>query len=132
MIIKVGDDLITGIKKIDEQHEVLFNAVNKMAIIKDNKQILWQIIIDIENYANTHFDTEEKHMTELLYPEIEEHKQEHKLFLEKFAKLKTQIEEQGLPDSFISQFQTFLVEWIAKHYANIDIKMAKYFRENAL
>jgi len=130
MFIKIDESFITGISDIDTQHKFLFDAINSLADFKKNRSKLWSVICDIQEYASVHFQTEEKLMTELNYPHIDEHISEHRAFSEKYGALKKELIENGMSDSFLEQLRSFLVSWIIAHYTNIDIKMVAFIKKS--
>ncbi len=127
MLIKLDDTLITGIKDIDIQHKLLFDAINSLENNSDPEQI-WFTLCDVEEYASVHFKTEENYMIELNYPDIDEHVKEHKVFLKKYKVLKDELEKQGASEEFLHKLRSLLVEWIIAHYIDIEVKMAKFLR----
>lgn len=129
--IKRLNNLITGIDEIDVQHKDLFDAIQALEYPNKSEQDMWDILLKIEIYACTHFDTEEGYMEKFNYPIdiMEEHKKEHKAFLEKFIRLKKEFEIKGFSQEFIEDFQNFLLIWIGKHYKTTDIKLAEFLSE---
>ena len=75
MEIEITEDLTTGISWIDDQHKNLFTKANNyITAVNQNrghKEIQTAIHL-LEEYANTHFSTEEKYMK--LYEEQQNEK----------------------------------------------------------
>lgn len=84
--IKKHKSLITGIEEIDAQHEEFFGAIQALEYPNKSQQDLWDILLKIEIYARTHFETEESYMKKFNYPIIDEHIIEHEFFMENFRK----------------------------------------------
>jgi hemerythrin len=118
--------LITGIKDIDEQHESLFLAMDLFEKQTPTKDLLWDILLDIERYSKLHFETEEAYMFKYAYPLLEEHTKEHANFSKTFEELKLGFEESGFSDDFIEKFKTFMMTWLSNHYQHCDVHMANF------
>ena len=70
----------TGIKLIDEQHQLLISLVNdfEKAISKDIDEIyIGDILQELINYISYHFKAEEELMARNNYPDFATHKQKH-------------------------------------------------------
>lgn len=127
--IKKHNNLITGIPDIDIQHKALFETIQFFETHNSTKEDLWNVLLQIEAYACVHFDTEEKYMQKFEYPKIDEHRTEHRKFIEKFTELKQKFDETGICPIFVEDFQNFLIQWLCKHYKDTDIEMAEFLKE---
>ncbi len=124
----LNPNLITGIEDIDTQHSDLFYAIKDFDFNKKTEEALWAILIEIEIYTQVHFETEEKYMEKFNYPLIEEHIIEHRLFTKNFTELKKNFDNEGFSKIFVEDFQKFLMDWLLKHYTEIDVKMADFIK----
>jgi len=127
-MLKIDDSFITGIDDIDAQHKFLFDAINSLANFNNNRENLWFVICEIEEYASVHFQTEEKYMIDFNYPHIDDHIKEHRAFSKRYNVLKEELTEHGMTDDFLERLRFFLVSWIIAHYTNIDIKMVNFIK----
>lgn len=131
MIIEWNDSFISGISEIDEQHKEFIFNINKLSSDYDNTEELWAFILYIEDYIANHFQTEERYMKEFSFPEdmAFEHKQAHSKFIEDFTNIKIRLELENI--NIIKQdFITFLSEWLAEHYTNIDMILINHIKQN--
>jgi len=130
MAINYDDSLLTGIRDIDIQHKLLFDAINSLEDLeeKESTEDLWFVVCNIEEYASVHFKTEEEYMFKFRYPETDEHVDQHREFLEKYNVIKQEYEEKGLTKEYFQNLKNFLKEWIIEHYSNVDLKMAMFIR----
>lgn len=122
-------NLITGIEEIDIQHLDLFKAMEDFDYKKKSKEALWTVLMQIETYAQIHFETEEKYMKNFEYPLMEEHIAAHRKFVEDYTVLKKELEKIGLSEKFVENLQRFLLDWIFNHYTDIDTKMADFIKK---
>lgn len=128
MILNVDEGYSTGIAIIDEQHKMLFNSINALAQFKGNNEQFWGYLINIEQYASTHFETEEKWMQELDYPDMDKHVADHRIFKQKYEALKKEFEDIGISDEYLTRLRTFLVYWVIAHYAQIDKEFVNFIK----
>ena len=115
-------------KEIDEQHKKLFDVLN---ILIENKEvnidskIITDTLLEMLNYAEYHFSTEEKYMLRLNYPEYNEHKKEHRDFIKKTSLLSLRAMEND--ETIPLEILIFLNEWLVNHILKSDLKLNKYF-----
>ncbi|KIH76156.1 hemerythrin [Geoalkalibacter ferrihydriticus] len=126
-------DYSVNIDKIDRQHQHLFHLFNQLqeAIIDKKAQHTLALFVDeMVDYTLTHFSTEEKYMLAYEYPELREHKAEHRIFTEKALDLQRRIRN----DEFILSLEVlrFLCNWIAEHICTSDQKYSRHFNEAGL
>ena len=117
----------TNIEIIDKQHKTLFDVITKikkLPVNKDNRQEVIKVFNFLEKYILIHFTTEEKYMKSIGYLNYEEHKKIHSEFINKFFKIKKQVEHEQDFDHI--QLFYFLIKWLQQHIAIEDKKYANY------
>jgi len=78
--IRWNEDYALGIDHIDTQHKHLFEIVNKIYALKDNahvKEGIKNILYELNEYMQEHFDDEEAYMEKIGFPELPEHRLLH-------------------------------------------------------
>ncbi len=81
-LIEWRDSFSVGVDKMDADHKRLIGIINRIdETEKAGKSVQWALE-DLRNYTETHFKREEERMAAAAYPEIEEHKREHRAFVE--------------------------------------------------
>ncbi len=118
----------TGIALIDEQHKVLVNILNKLAINFSNRSseiIMNEIFDELVKYTDYHFKTEEEIWSKYLKgdPWFETHKKTHKNFIHETLALKNHQADKSL-DDIIYEVISFLAKWLAYHILDTDKHMA--------
>jgi hemerythrin len=79
-------------------------------------------------YLKKHFETEEKILSKTNYEKLEEHKAEHKKFLDEIIKINEEIDKNIREvNLFIST--AYIKEWLLNHIKNFDKKADKYIIE---
>lgn len=118
----------TGIPKIDEQHQVLVQLLNRLAshaAFHSDIQTLNIVFNQLADYADYHFQTEEAIWHEHLQDDALEikHKVEHNNFISTVINLKNKQDTNSL-HSRIDKVLLFLVNWLANHILENDKYMA--------
>jgi len=118
-----------GIDEIDEQHQKLFDLVNRLhtAVVEGAEQsTLGEILDELIDYTIDHFNTEEKLFKENNFPEYKEHKQQHDDLTAQVVELQTKFREEIATISF--DVLDFLGEWLTKHTIDSDQKYALFMK----
>ena len=131
-IIIWNDKYLTGIEIIDSQHKNIFKCVNNLfdAIEKlEIKEELLEKIRCIDFYTTEHFDTEEKYMLELDYPEYLEHKKAHEAFKKVYEEIRyNYVYKQDVVYVLAVHLNQTMADWLDYHLQNEDQKLAKFLR----
>ena len=119
-----------GSEQIDNEHKVFVEIIGRIhdAVLKEKSiDDIKRLTRELETYAVFHFVSEENIMIDSKFPELEEHKKEHKKLLETLDnKIKKIISREVNPDTLVY----FLVNWFVEHTTNRDLKLAKHLRYN--
>lgn len=117
----------TGIKIIDEQHQLLISLVNdfEKAVSSDiGEAYIEEILQELINYISYHFKAEEELMARNNYPDFSDHKLKHDElvkkvigFHEKFKKGEQRLEKDIL---------LFLKDWVINHITKTDMEYVPY------
>ncbi len=121
-----NDSFNTGIELIDKQHQILVRAINLLGLALErgsNKELMDAIFETLADYTATHFADEEKMFDAAGFPESEQHKHTHQIFLQRVTELKTQFDAGG---DNAREVLAFLVDWLQKHILGTDRKYIPY------
>lgn len=128
------ESISVGNEVIDNQHKKLLAQVNKiinaMAFGTDSKE-LKGIINFFDDYIKEHFSYEEEYMKKIGFPNIEEHKQKHFDFIEKYNKFKNDFEQNVEKEKLIMEMEKYIGEWWIEHIGKED-KKYQLFLENGI
>ena len=133
--IKWDDSFSVGIDLIDEQHKMLIQKIKDLSDAVAASRGLEKILQTLEfmiNYTEFHFGTEEKQMTDLGYPEIEDHKQKHKEFVSTLNHMVEDFEEDGATEALSTSINTYLMNWLIKHIKSIDCRFGGFLKEKGV
>ena len=120
----------TGDKKVDAQHQQLFDMVNELhdAIMAEHgKEAVIGTLKRLAKYTVEHFATEEALMQRAGYPGYPEHKQQHDELTAKAVEI-----IQGYESGKITLPMTlsrFLTDWLRTHIKKSDLEMIRYMQK---
>lgn len=123
------EEFCTGHTAIDQQHEQLFNLLDKLydaVCAGEGANMVESVVTELVAYTRTHFYQEESLMRECHYPCIEEHQREHQWLLQmvddKMAALRR-------GDKVMSiELLEFMNDWLCKHILKSDSQFAHHLR----
>jgi hemerythrin-like metal-binding protein len=123
-------DYSVNVEEIDTQHKKLFSILNILIENKKisvNSKIVTKTLTEMTEYADYHFKTEEEYMEKYEYPELNEHKKEHREFIRKTGQLILGAMEKDttIPDEILN----YLNEWLVNHILISDLKLKPFFLE---
>lgn len=127
--VKVGE--------IDEQHKKLFGFLNAMdELIRNNgpKSEALKLIEGLNDYADYHFETEEKYFEQFNYVGSDNHKKSHNDYRVKIGEFLEQINtvEDATMTAFLFEILDFLEDWWVNHILDEDKKYTQAFNNNGL
>lgn len=127
-LIVWSEELSVGVKKFDEQHQVLIGHLNGLHdAMRNGKsgEVIGKVLNELVEYTVYHFQTEEKAFEEFDYPGAEKHRAEHKAFTDKALDLQSQFKAGKL---FLSvDLLNFLIEWVQNHIQGSDFGYREFF-----
>jgi hemerythrin-like metal-binding domain len=130
-MVKWKADYEVGVKRIDEQHEKLFEIADRAYKLLTNDFILdkydriTEILGELKEYTIFHFKSEEEYMLSIGYKKFLSHKVIHEDFIKSIDNI--DLHEIDLnQDESVKKILEFVVDWIDKHILNED----KFIVEN--
>lgn len=115
-----------GIDDIDEQHRALFNYIENLdtAIASgDRWLVVYQTLVELENWAKVHFAVEESLMRICRFPHLEKHIRQHGIFVAEVGQMKEETQTREISQ----KASKFLHSWLLQHIGVDDRKYAEYF-----
>lgn len=122
------DDYLTGINQVDNEHKMLFDIVNRANNLVntwsdgDSLDDIMQILSELKDYAEVHFENEEKYMREINYEGYDAQRRAHEAFISRLEEVdESQIEEN--PKTYLQSLVQFLLGWLINHILLSDKKI---------
>lgn len=126
-MIKWTDDLSVNNVGIDNEHKKLFSLLDGFYKgIMDNspKERLQELILGVLDYTKTHFAREEAYMKRIGYPELENHRKQHKLFVDKTNTFYVKMRDGKMILSL--EVTNFLKDWLVNHIKGSDQQYSRF------
>lgn len=130
-LVRWQDDYLVGNTIIDDDHKMLFEMINDFydAFVKSRKRSdLTRILIQLVNYAEEHFQREEKIMAEHGFPEAAEHHKIHEELVETIFALNKRLETD--PSPLDRDGVGFLKHWLVDHILKHDMALGEFIRKS--
>ena len=132
-ILEWQDEYSVGVKELDAQHKSLLNVINVLIEGEQRefeKEQFSATIRSLIHYAYTHFATEERYMTQVSFPEQEQHVLEHMDFIIKVLSLALKAEEGSAENR--KELLQFLKEWYSFHVLGNDRHYIPFFSQKGI
>ena len=130
MNITFDDNLITGNKTIDAQHQELIDRIQQFVTAcesGDTKVKAIKMLDYLDEYTNFHFHEEEALQKSVNYPELINHHAKHEEFKKTIQELYDFLNEnEGPNEQFIQQVKRNVVDWLFQHIKTFDRSVAEY------
>lgn len=133
MSVNWDEKYSVGIDVIDQQHKQFVFIMDKLstAIGKlEHKEVMSQILNDLDQYVIYHFGTEEKYFREFNYLGAPEHIRAHHDFVERLKDIREKFAKDQLRLSL--ELISFMSDWLVNHVAEMDRKYTECFNEHGL
>jgi hemerythrin len=123
--------LAVGVDQIDDEHQELFDRVNKlldaMARAKAKEEIL-PVVGFLSDYVTVHFGGEQRLMQLHRYPDAAEHLAQHAFFVTEFRALAAEVQKTG-PTALVGiKLNKLLCEWLRDHVGTTDRKFGAFLQ----
>lgn len=125
-----GKILSVGVAEIDEDHRKLvniFNVLNHAVMEGESPDYLAATLDELINCTVWHFSHEERLMLKYRYPEIEEHKAEHRELIQSVKELQQEILQSDKPVA--DEHIEFLERWLTEHILTADGRLGFYLSQ---
>lgn len=126
-----------GITEIDKQHRKLFeigSRINDLAFAKDgydHYDEIMEVLHELRDYTEYHFNYEEKLMDQYGYESIEKHKFEHFFVVKKLKKFENDDLEFNQKELVLSLME-FISNWISDHILKEDMTYSDFFHSKGV
>ncbi|NPA94564.1 MAG: hemerythrin family protein [Thermodesulfobacteria bacterium] len=118
---------MTGIKKVDDEHKILVNMLNKLETCiatPCSDEVLAMVLRNLVDYVKFHFKSEEEVMERIGFPELQRHKVLHKDLVNEVATILLDLKRDRLWT--VPELTAFLQHWLVDHILGEDLKIGRY------
>lgn len=131
MALHWKDDLATGVKMIDEQHQELFARIGQLLDACNQGKGKVEVVNTLDflaEYIEIHFKAEEELQRNSGYSGYEAHKALHDQWVKEIATLREQVQKEGASVRLVLQVNRTVVDWLTQHIRKVDKALADYLR----
>jgi hemerythrin len=120
----------TGIDFIDQEHEKLFEIANRAYelltddFIPDKYDYILEVIKELKEYTQYHFNHEESYMASISYKRILSQKVSHNEFIEKINEYQSDRIDENQREALL-ELVDFLTTWLVEHIYKKDKLIAE-------
>lgn len=130
MYAELSNELLTGNKTIDSQHQELIDKINdliKSCETSKEQTTALRTLDYLSDYTNFHFKAEEELQKKAEYPGMKKHLEQHRAFKKSIQELYEMLqEEEGPSPRFAEAVEKNVVEWLYTHIQGFDRSVAEY------
>ncbi|QER42084.1 bacteriohemerythrin [Thermodesulfobacterium sp. TA1] len=128
--IEWNSDFEIGIKFIDNQHKMLVHIINRLYTTlflkpKFLRENILEILQELRDYTQYHFEAEEAFMESHDYPKLSQHKRAHQDFIKKIEEFYAKLPQEDLK-AFGLELLSFLKKWLLSHILTLDKHIKTY------
>lgn len=126
------DELSAGFEEIDSQHKELVSLIRKLFAAVDRKesvQRVGQAMDFLRDYIIKHFRMEESYMETYGYPGTEDHKGEHRKFIEEFEALQERFYQSIADYRMVLEIKVWLYNWLDRHITTTDKELGRFLKQ---
>jgi len=117
-----------GHERIDLQHRALFDLISEFADARLTNAPIYElhsILEEIVKYTEFHFVSEEHIMAKSNYPDLTQHKMEHKNLM---SNLTSRLKDMAMGKLTPDLIENFLVDWFLFHIQRDDKKISDHIK----
>ena len=123
-----SDQYLFGNEIIDSQHRGLIELCDEIEHeINNGGKDFSVLLIYFTDHSKTHFQTEEKLLREVNFPELEDHEDEHKSFINRIQHFQSM---NLLGKLNPIELRDFIRKWVVNHILNSDMKYKPYLEQS--
>lgn len=137
MALRWKNSFTCNIREIDAQHKKLFEIGSKLNILEpicskiDFDDEIYEVIHELKAYSKYHFAYEEKLLQQYQIEGFEEHKNQHKVFINAVQELERKRTDCNDP-IIVIKIITFINDWITAHILQVDMKYKDYLNSKGI
>lgn len=125
IMYEMKEEYLTGIKMIDEEHEMIFKIADKLynllndEFIPDKYDYILEVIGELKDYAKKHFADEEAYMESIHYKRMFTQKIQHDQFVAKMDSYNPEVIDDAQREACLDILE-FINKWLVGHILEND------------
>lgn len=129
-LLRWKDAYSVGVRVIDDDHKRLIDLLNRFHTAyryHTGDDFERQALQELVDYTKYHFEREEKLMEEVGYPDLEDHKAQHRAMIAEVEKFQEEYRQRG--HEALQGVADYLNGWLIHHINGTDKKYTPYFEK---
>jgi hemerythrin len=120
--------LRVGVDEIDDQHQEIFRRSARLinALKAGNRAEVEPLIRFLTDYAMSHFECEERWMTEAEYPGLTAHRDAHQRFKDELREMTREYQRKGPTPLMALTVHNWLAHWLRLHIGGADVELGRW------
>ena len=130
---KWKEEYTVNITIIDEQHKKFLGIINDLKAIVNNNQCkekVSDIFFQLAYLIDYYFIKEEIYFNDLKYPKLEQHKSQHKLFIDRTIQFQKDLENNK--PNLCLEIYNYLESWFDEHILKYDKEAVEYLKQKGV
>lgn len=131
-LLDFEENMLTGVKIIDEQHNAFFQYINAFLSCCNATESPLEIQVAFRrtvSCAKEHFNTEERLLRRIGFPEMQSHRAAHKEVQEVLAVVEEKLKNGEYTQETAEFAASALTQWLSNHVEHFDKKLAQATRD---
>ena len=123
-----SEKLSVGIQQVDDEHQNLVAVLNQLdEAMRTGKgtRVMSEILAQLIQYTQIHFNSEEELMLECQYPKLKLHQAQHRQLVQKVVKYQQKFEKSG--KRITKEMMEFLNYWLTNHILVDDMAFGQFY-----
>lgn len=124
------DDCMIGIKEIDDEHQNLFQMIdrtNDLLHTSTNLRLTAKsLLAELLDYTKVHFNHEESYMEEINDPELPRQQKAHQAFVQRVKSFNIDALNDDELSASLMELMEFLSRWLFQHILGSDIHIGQF------
>lgn len=128
-------DFQLGIDSIDDQHRQLIEMINDLSrhmSLGDSRPVLGSLLEKLYAFALSHYAYEESLMEQTGYPSLEEHRQEHRNYMDRLVDLFHRWADGSGGFLIAVDVHDLLELWASEHITESDRLYVQHFKKHGV
>lgn len=120
-----------GVPELDNQHKKIFTLLNTLIDIGEDSlssEEISEALNEMTQYAYIHFDSEEKYMATIGFPDLKSHELEHHEFTEKTTEFCLDV--MAGSEETTRKIINYLSHWWVNHILKMDMAFKRFAEGN--
>jgi hemerythrin len=122
-----------GILKLDDQHRIFIDLINKLHDANAHHRtlaVLNRILDNLDSYTSMHFKDEEHMLSQVGYIRLLSHRNAHRAFSRQLVKYAKQVKDGDRQAAVL--LANYLDDWLDKHLDEVDRLYVDYLKKKKI